>query len=531
MSSVKSASGGQEFPRVTYTNIAADFSGLQAMLDKAIPEYRKKLGTHVSNVINGKADDDGERYRILSPIDSDLLVATSVETSAAAVKRAVAAAKKAFAEWSSLSWEERVKILERVPERIAARKYDFAIACLYEVGKSRFEALGEVEESMDVIPYYIQEMRRNNGYHTTLGSAVPGETTTTRLRPVGTFAVIGPFNFPVAVTTNMISASILTGNTCVFKPSVGASLTASILVECFREAGVPAGVLNLVCGGDAVGKMLVESGIDGAVFTGSTAGGRAIFAKLTSGPTVKPVIAEMGGKNPTYIARSADLDVAAEGLARSAFGLQGQKCSSCEVAYIDKSIYGDLVALLKMKTAAFKVGTPEARDTFVGPLIDADAGKRYEASVQNARQSGRIVYGGSRLTNGDYARGVYVEPLVVDGLPADHSQVREELFLPYVALQQYDTLDEALTRGNAVNYGLTAGFYGADEKDLDLFLRRAEAGVLYANRRSGATTGAWPGIQSFGGWKASGLTGKNAFGPYYLPLFMREQSWTLMGKR
>jgi len=518
----------ESYPRVTYTNIGVDFSGLQAMLDREIPAYRKKLGTHVANVIDGKPDDDGRRYDIKSPIDSSLLVATSVEASAGAVSRAIAAAKKASPAWRALPWEERVAILERVPACIAARKYELGIACLFEVGKSRFEAVGEVEESMDIIPFYAAEMRRNAGFVRGLSSSVPGEKTSTRLRPFGTFAVIGPFNYPVAVPVNMISAAVITGNTCVYKPSVGASLTASIIFECFREAGVPAGVVNLVCGGDAVGERLVAGGIDGAVFTGSNAGGRAIFTALSAGPGVKPVIAEMGGKNPTYVTRTADLDLAAEGLARSAFGLQGQKCSSCEVAYIDSGIYDDFVQRLVAKTAALKVGSPEAADTFVGPLIDAAAGERYDETVQAARKAGQIIHGGERIKRGDLSRGVYVEPLIVSGLPADHPQVTSELFLPYVALQRYDSLDEALARGSSVQYGLTAGFYGSDQKDLDFFLQHAEAGVLYANRRSGATTGAWPGVQSFGGWKASGTTGKNAFGPHYLPLFMHEQSWTLM---
>jgi 1-pyrroline-5-carboxylate dehydrogenase len=519
---------GESYPRVTYTNIGVDFSSLQAMLDRAIPAFREKLGTHVSNIIDGKRDDDGRRYEIRSPIDSAILVATSVEASAGAVDRAVAAARRAAPAWRALSWEERVAILDRVPGCIAARKYELAMAALFEVGKSRFEAVGEVEESMDIIPFYAEEMRRSGGFVRGLTSSVPGERTTTRLRPFGTFAVIGPFNYPVAVPVNMMAAAMITGNTCVYKPSTGASLTASIVIDCMREAGVPAGVVNLVCGGDAVGEALVASDVDGAVFTGSNAGGRAIFSALSSGASVKPVIAEMGGKNPTYVTRTADLDLAAEGLARSAFGLQGQKCSSCEVAYVDNAIYDDFVKRLVAKTAALKVGDPQAADTFVGPLIDAAAGERYNETVQAARKAGKVLHGGSRLTRDDLGRGIYVEPLIVEGLPADHSQIRNELFLPYVALQRYDSLDEALTRGSSVHYGLTAGFYGRDAKDLDLFLQRAEAGVLYANRRSGATTGAWPGVQSFGGWKASGTTGKNAFGPHYLPLFMREQSWTLM---
>ena len=522
------AASQSEFPRVTYTNISADFSGLHAMLDRAIPAYRATLGGEIPNVVGGEPSTEGRPYDVRSPIDSRILLGTCFEASAMAVERAVAAARKAFPVWAHTPWQERLRILENAASRLAERKYDLGIAALLEVGKSRFEAIGEAEEALDMIPFYAEEMRRNDGYHRGLASAVPGESASTRLRPIGVFGIVGPFNFPIAVPINMIASALIAGNTVVYKPSSGAALTTSIFIRCFLEAGLPHGALNFVCGGDETGEAVIGADIDGAAFTGSTAVGRAIYAQLASGPYVRPVIAEMGGKNPTYVTRSADLDVAAEGLARSAFGLQGQKCSSCEVAYIDEAIYDDLLPLLRDKTAAMKVGNPEERDVFVGPLIDANAGERYEAAVRDARAAGRVVFGGERHTSQPFDRGIYVDPLITEGLPGDHPHLRDELFLPCVSLQRFAKLEEALERGNAVRYGLCAGFYGRDQADLDMFLDRAEAGVLYANRRSGATTGAWPGIQTFGGWKASGLTGKNGFGPHYLPLYMREQSHTLM---
>lgn len=517
-----------EYPRVTYTNLTADFSGLHEMLDRAIPEYRDQLGQEIAHIIGGRPDHGGATYAVRSPIDSDIVLATCHDGSAATVSAAVAAARQAFPGWSRTPWLERVRILEDACNRLAERKYELGIAALLEVGKSRFEAIGEAEEALDIIPFYAEEMRRNDGYVRSLAAGAPGESTSTRLRPVGVFAVIGPFNFPIAVPINMIASALITGNTIVYKPSRGASLTASIIVRCLVEAGLPAGALNLVTGGDETGRALIAAGIDGAAFTGSTDAGRAIHAELTRGPWIRPVIAEMGGKNPAYVSKSADLDAAAEGLARSAFGLQGQKCSSCEVAYVQDSIYADLVALLRDKTSKLKIGNPADRDTFVGPLIDEAAGERFNAAAQEARETGRVVFGGERLLSQPFDRGVYVEPLIVENLAPGHRHLREELFLPYLALQRYSRLEEAIERGNAVDYGLCAGFYGKDQTELEVFLDRAEAGVLYANRRSGATTGAWPGIQTFGGWKASGLTGRNGFGPHYLPQFMREQSRTLM---
>lgn len=518
-----------EIPRVTYTNIGVDFSSLHQMLDREIPAAKARLGQKIDNFIAGAADADGKRYEVYSPLDRSLSLGAFVEASPATVSRAIAAARKAAPGWARTSWEDRVRILEAAADNLAERRFDLGIACLLEVGKSRYEAIGEAEEALDIIPFYAEEMRRNAGFLRQLSSAVPGETSNTRLRPYGVFAVIGPYNFPIATPINLTTSALITGNTVVLKPSYGNGLTASIVVDCFVRAGLPAGVLNLICGGDETGKALIDGDINGAAFTGSMETGHAIHERIGTGPGVRPVIAEMGGKNATIVSASADLDTAAEGLVRSAFGLQGQKCSACEVAYIEASIYDQLVPLIVEKTSRLVVGSPaDDKDAFVGPLIDDRAGARYASAADDARRDGTILFGGRRLSGAGHDRGIYVEPLLVADLPPDHKQVLEELFLPYLTLQKIETLDEGIRRANAVRYGLTAGFYGRDPEALRTFLDGIEAGTVYANRRSGATTGAWPGIQSFGGWKGSGLTGKNAFGPHYLPLFMREQSQTLM---
>jgi 1-pyrroline-5-carboxylate dehydrogenase len=185
-----------------------------------------------------------------------------------------------------------------------------------------------------------------------------------------------------------------------------------------------------------------------------------------------------------------------------------------------------LVKLVE-KTGALKIGDPSQRDVYLGPLIDAAAGMRHADAVgQTERDGGRLVRGGKRLAGGLYDHGVYVEPTIVAGLPADHPINRDELFAPFVSLLAFDSLADAIAQANGVAFGLTAGCYARDTTEIDYFFARAEAGVLYANRRSGATTGAWPGIQSFCGWKGSGATGKGGLGPYYVQQFMREQSLT-----
>lgn len=513
-------------PRVTYSNVHEDFSEVHKHLDRIIAAFGDSDPGKKPNIIAGQADFDGRPYKVASPIDSTIPLGTYVDASPDAVRRAVAAARAAQPDWGRRPWEVRVAILRRAAEILAARTYEIAVANLIEVGKIRLEALGEVEEAVDMIRYFCNDFEQNQGFVRTLARAVPRERTVSVLRPYGVFGVIAPFNFPVALSFKMIVPAILAGNAVVYKPSPNSGLTASLLVEVLSEAGVPAGVVNMVCGEEA-GPLLADADTDGIAFTGSHEVGMSLFRKLATGRYARPVLAEMGGKNPVYVAASADLDVAAEGVARSAFGLQGQKCSAAEIAYIDKRVYDTFVEKLVGYAKKIKIGDPRQPDVFMGPLATKDAHETYVAAIEEARSKGRIVHGGERRSGGELGDGYYMEPAIVADLPDDSRLHTEELFLPFIALRRFDDLGEAIATGNQVAYGLTAGAY-AKGADLDLFLDKAEAGVLYANRRSGATTGAWPGFQTFAGWKGSGISGKGGFGPYDLPQFMREQSHTIM---
>jgi 1-pyrroline-5-carboxylate dehydrogenase len=516
-------------PRVTYSNIGADFSPLHAFLDTALPRFRREmLGRAWPNIVAGRHDVSGRAYEITCPFDRDLLVARLVEADRKAVEHAVSAARAALPLWRATPWQERVAAMRRFAREVDARKYDLAMAALYEVGKSRLEAVGEAEEAVDLLDWYCDEMERNAGFARQMGRAVPNEETVCRLQPVGVFAVIAPFNFPVALSCNMLGACLVAGNTAVYKPAEQAGLSASILMEAARAGGLPDGVLNMLCG-ERTGPLLVDAeGIDGIAFTGSHEVGMKIFRKVASGPFARPVICEMGGKNPVYITARADLDTAAEGVVRSAFGLSGEKCSALSVAYVERSVHDRFLALLVERTRALKVGSPEDKAVFMGPVIDDAAIERFEKAAKSARQAGRIVYGGNRMRTGGFAGGHFVEPTIVADLPGDHWINREELFLPFLSVQPFDRLEEAIATGNRVIYGLTAGIYTQDQGELDRFLDTAEAGVLYANRRSGATTGAWPGFQTFCGWKGSGVDNKGGLGPWTLPRYMREQSLTMM---
>jgi 1-pyrroline-5-carboxylate dehydrogenase len=242
----------------------------------------------------------------------------------------------------------------------------------------------------------------------------------------------------------------------------------------------------------------------------------------------KPCITEMGGKNPALIMPSADLDAAAEGVMRSAFGLQGQKCSACSRVYVHEAVKDRFTELLIEKSRGLSVGDPSRHGTFLGPLIHERACRNYQGYAEAARRDGRVLLGGAVLRDGELAHGYFVAPTVVDALPREHPLFGEEMFVPIVCLAAVGSLDEAIHWANRTEYGLTAGFFSADEAEIQAFLDRIEAGVVYVNRRAGATTGAWPGVQPFGGWKASGSSGKASGGLYYVQQFMREQSRTLV---
>ncbi len=514
-------------PRVTYANIGVDLTAVHDHLDAEIPRFKARMaGRHWPNVIAAAPDDEGERYDVTTPIDRASAIGSFVGASPAAVARAIAAAQQAFAEWSHTPWRERVAVLSKWADALEHSKYDLAIASLLETGKSRTEALGEADEAIDLVRYYCDEMERNTGYARNLSRVFPHEETTSVLRPLGVIGVISPFNYPVALAVNMMTGALITGNAVVFKPSPGCALSGHLLLRSMEGAGFADGLVELVAGGDETGRSLVaQSGIAGIAFTGSHAAGMSIFRTLADAPTAKVVIAEMGGKNPAYVTAHAELDVAVQGVARSAFGLQGQKCSACSVVYVEHSIRDEFVSRLARFSQQLKVGNPEQRDVFMGPIYTPEAADRFRARVQAARRDGKVLFGGGFVAG--CAGGDYVEPTLVE-VPQGHALVREEQFLPLLAVRSFATLQDALAEGNAVRYGLTAGIYTTDAGELDLFLDRAEAGVLYANRASGATTGAWPGIQSFCGWKGSGVTNKGGLGPHYLPQFMREQSRTLM---
>ncbi|WP_371826904.1 aldehyde dehydrogenase family protein [Microvirga sp. VF16] len=443
------------------------------------------------------------------------------------MKAAIASARAGAKIWNASSLNERLDFATRWKAALAEDKYRLGLAALYEVAKSRLEAIGEAEEAVDFLDYYPSELRSNNGFVREMNQLVEHETATSVLRPYGVFAVVAPFNFPIALSINMITGALLGGNAVVFKPSPDCQLTGLLIAETLRKAGLPEGVFNIVLGGAEVGHALTtDKSIDGVAFTGSHKTGMGIFRHMAVQPWMKPVIVEMGGKNPAYVTANADLDRAAQGVVRSAFGLQGQKCSACSVVYVDNAVKDDFIERCVAFAQTLSIGDPRERTTFMGPLYGPASVERFDASVAQSRSEGTVHFGGNHLEDKPTN---YVVPAIVE-MKGPCSLTRDELFMPFVVIRGVDDLKSGLAEGNDVAYGLCAGIFTRNEEELRFFLDNAQAGVLYANRASGATTGAWPGGQPFCGWKGTGVSGKGGLGAYYLPQFMREQSQTIMTK-
>lgn len=522
----------QSVPKVTYAAIPADqVELLNEHYDAALYEVRTWFGRSHPMVVNGEEmySNDGE-FEVRAPSNRDLLLGTFQKGNSEHVQRAILAAREAYTIWGHTPYRERVTVLHRAAAKFQNNKFRIAALLSVEAGKNRMEALGEVEEAADLITTYCNQIEENNGFVRPEGVIIPGEQNVSILKPYGVWAVVAPFNFPIALATGMVAGALTAGNTVVFKPASATPFSGYELYRMFEEAGLPKGVLNYITGqGAAVGDELSASPlVDGIVFTGSREVGHTIYQNFSREFT-RPCITELGGKNPAIVTARADLDKAAEGVMKSAFGYSGQKCSACSRVYVEQSVYTPFIQRLVERTRAAKVGDPVARDTFMGPVIDQRAVDRYVHACEEVRRDGgQLLTGGNKLSGGEFDKGNFVEPAIAAGLPASHRIFHEELFVPLVAVAAVGSLDEALELANDTQYGLCAGIYSENEAEIKKFFDTIQAGVTYANRRGGATTGAWPGCQSFCGWKGSGSTGKGGLGPYYVQQFMREQNQTIV---
>ena len=509
------------------------------LFEGAVKRVKSEFGAKYPLFIGGKEVVSSELLTERSPINGAIIGHFQKGTREHA-KVAVAEAKEAFKRWGQTPYEERAKIFMDAAALFSKNKFELAAILSYENAKSRYESMGEVDEAIDFMRYYSIELLSNRGFlrRTKMlqssvavnagfqGAPSGSEKVTIEMKPYGVFGVIAPFNFPVSISVGMSVGAMITGNTVVFKPSSTdnmAMLTGYKIYELFKAAGVPAGVFNYITGpGSEVGDELVSNpDVSGIVFTGSRTVGLGMISKTYAAGYQKVFVVEMGGKNPAIVSKYADMDDAATGVASAAFGFSGQKCSALSRLYIHESVKDIFVSKLIEKTRGMHVGNPLDKKFYTGPLISENAYKVYVDSVEEIKKSGRILYGGGRVDSSD--PGFYVEPTIAE-LKHDNKLFSKELFVPILLIDTFKTMGEAMQKANSTEYGLTAGLYSKNRKEIREFMEGIEAGTVYVNRRISATTGAIVGLHTFVGWKGSGLTGKGTGSKFYLQQFLREQS-------
>ncbi len=518
--------------KLTYATMYNPPEELHTHFEEALAQLRAGLGKDYGMFIGGKDRFTPEKIEDRSPANTDEVLGLFQKGGEQDAIDALAAARKAFPVWSRMKWQDRVALMRKAADLINERIFTISAALSMEVGKNRMESLGDVAETADLMRYYCDEMERNNGYIVEMGrDPLVGYSSTniSVMRPYGTWLVISPFNFPAALTGGPVGAALVAGNTVVMKPASDTPWVVRLIAECLRDAGLPDGAVNYVTGpGSTLGQALITcNDVDGATFTGSFGVGMGIFRDFSNCSYVRPIILELGGKNPVIVSRHADLERATAGILRSAYGLQGQKCSAASRIYVESLVYDELTSRLVDSINKLVIGDPTERNVFLGPVVNRNSYRDFMNYSEELSQAGTFLTGGKVLTEGAYSKGYFCQPTLVADVPFEHHLWKDEMFVPITTIARVKDLDEAMQQANSVNYGLTSGFYGSEE-DADWYFDHIEAGVNYVNRPQGATTGAWPGFQPFGGWKGSGSTGKNGGGRYYLPQYMHEQIHTVI---
>ncbi len=515
--------------KLTYSTMFAPPRELHDRFGAAVERTRDRLGQRHGFRIGGEIVQRTQRHVAHDPADMRRVLGEFSVAGRADVDAAIAAARKAWPAWRATPWRERVALLNRVARLIDERLYDIAAAVSFEVGKNRMEALGEVAEVSAFFDLYAQQMADNAGYdHALPDDPLPGFKSRNRsvLKPYGVWAIVAPFNYPFALAGGPAAAALVAGNTVVLKGALDTPWSAVLLDECLHDAGLPPGVFNFVTGGSDIGEALIRhDGIDGVTFTGSHRVGMQILRTQVAREVPRPCIAEMGGKNAAIVSSRADLDVAAQGIVRSAFGMSGQKCSALSRVYVVDRAADALIERIRKLMDGIVIGCPQDEATWIGPVTTPSAHERHSRCVAQLSEAGaRMLAGGHPIDDPALRDGLFCAPVLAEA-PPDHPLWREEMFAPIAMLARVQDAQEAMQRANDSRFGLTAGFFGADD-EVPWFFEHIEAGVTYANRPQGATTGAWPGYQPFGGWKGSGSTGKALASFHYLPQYMREQSQT-----
>jgi RHH-type proline utilization regulon transcriptional repressor/proline dehydrogenase/delta 1-pyrroline-5-carboxylate dehydrogenase len=497
----------------------ADFSVdiNHSAMKEALARVRGQFGRFWPLEIGGRPIDTERRITSENPSHMRQMLGTVASADRGHALLAVAAAQEAWPAWSALDVEVRANYLRRAAAEMRKRRWDLAAWEIYECGKGWREADADVCEAIDFCAYYAACAERLQGR----GVDVPGEENRFVYRPRGVAAVIAPWNFPLAILTGMTAAALVTGNTVVMKPAEQSSIVGAQLMEIFREVELPPGVLNFLPGpGETVGAALVEHPAVAIIaFTGSRQVGLAINARaaqasLSSHLGVKRVIAEMGGKNAIVVDDDADLDEAVQGVVKSAFGYQGQKCSACSRAIVLAGVHDAFLARLVEATRSLSIGPAEDPGTRIGPVIDEEARQRILKYIELGRKEAREAL---RMDVGKLAEeGFYVGPHVFSEVKPDARIAQEEIFGPVLAVFRASDLDQAIRLANSTDYALTGGIFSRSPANIDRARHEIQVGNLYINR---PITGALVGRQPFGGFRMSGI-GSQAGGPDYLLQFV-----------
>jgi 1-pyrroline-5-carboxylate dehydrogenase len=487
----------------------------------AIEKVRGQLGREYDLIIGGKRVKTTDKIKSLNPSKPSQIVGIHQKAGKEHVEPAMQAALAAFAKWSQVSMEERAALLFRVGDMLRERKFEFCAWLTFEVSKNWGEADGDVAETIDFCEYYAREALRLS--KTELPVQMPGERDTLLYVPLGVGAVIPPWNFPCAIMAGMTLASIVSGNTVILKPSSDSPTIAAKFVELLEEAGMPAGVVNFCPGaGGSFGDAIVAHPKTRYIaFTGSREVGlhiNKVAADAAPGQMwIKRTVLEMGGKDAIIVDADADLDAAVEGVAASAFGFQGQKCSACSRAIIDEKIYDKFLEKLKPRVEKIKVGDP-AENANMGAVINEGSMKDILGYIEQGKKDGRIITGGERDTKA--GEGYYIQPTVIADIQPKSKLEQEEIFGPVLAVIKAKNFDHAMEIANDTEFGLTGAVYTNSQEKIDRAIREFHVGNLYINRKC---TGATVGCHPFGGFNMSGTDSKSG-GPDYLYLFTQGKS-------
>ncbi len=481
---------------------------------EAIAKLRKKLGKTHEIVIGEKKYKTKHTFNSINPSNKDEVLAVFYKGTTELAGKAVETAHDTFKEWQYSPVEKRADILFSAAEIIKRRRFEVNAYLILEAGKNYAEADADTAETIDFLNFYAREALRYAGRQ----PVVPfkGEKNELVYIPLGVCAVIPPWNFPLAILGGMTSAAIVAGNTVVLKPSSDTPLIGKLFYDIMVEAGLPAGVLNFLPGsGGEVGDTLVAHPKTRFIaFTGSMEVGihiNELAAKVQPGQIwLKRVIAEMGGKDSIIIDADCDLDAAVDSVTAAAFGFQGQKCSACSRAIVDKAVYNEFVKKLKAKVETLQVG-PADENFAIGPVINESAMKGILDYMEFGGKEGKLLCGGFKAEG----NGFFLEPTVFIDIAPNAKLSLEEIFGPVLSVIKSKNFDDALKIANNTMFGLTGSLYTNDRAKIDRAKKELLIGNLYFNRKC---TGALVGVHPFGGFNMSGTDSK-AGGRDYLLLF------------